>query len=306
MSQGEVVDLRDFHHPVTSLFQVDGKDEDLFLSKEIVDEFWNTGYIANIPVLTEEQCDQILQDFNKLQGMSEHDPHFHLMYEYHKNQSGDDSNILFHTLGQWRVFDSFHDLIFARKITVPSSQLLEEGKRRSVRWWHDQAFAKPAHHGGVVAWHQDYSYWTRTQPMNHLTVHIALDDQTIENGTLHYIPGSHRWTRDGGKPLPVVDFDFKDMESIKTILTEEEVEAFDPQPVELKKGEASFHHPLAVHGSYGNRSDGPRRATVLNYFADGVKSASDADLIGSSGAFVPKGEKMEGVFFPLVYELSEE
>lgn len=23
-------------------------------------------------------------------------------------------------------------------------------------------------------------------------VHIALDDQTIENGTLHYIPGSHR------------------------------------------------------------------------------------------------------------------
>jgi len=71
-------------------------------------------------------------------------------------------------------------------------------------------------------------------------------------------------------------------------LTEEEVEAFDPQPVELKKGEASFHHPLAIHGSYGNRSDGPRRATVLNYFADGVKSASDADLMGSSGAFVPK------------------
>ena len=54
----------------------------------------------------------------------------------------------------------------------------------------------------------------------------------------------------------------------------------------MKKGESSFHHPLAVHGSYGNRSDEQRRAAVLNYFADGVLSASDGDLIG--GAHVPK------------------
>ena len=59
---------------------------------------------------------------------------------------------------------------------------------RSVRFWHDQLFAKPARHGGGVAWcvrlfsmarvawwslslrcrHQDYSYWTRTTPMNHM------------------------------------------------------------------------------------------------------------------------------------------
>ena len=37
--------------------------------------------------------------------------------------------------------------------------------------------------------------------MAHLTVHIALDDQTLENGALHWVPGSHLWTRDGG-PLP--------------------------------------------------------------------------------------------------------
>ena len=37
-------------------------------------------------------------------------------------------------------------------LKVPASQLLEEEKRRSVRWWHDQVFAKPAYHGGVVAW----------------------------------------------------------------------------------------------------------------------------------------------------------
>ena len=47
-----------------------------------------------------------------------------------------------------------------------------------------------------------------------LQVHIALDDQSPENGGLIYIPGSHEWTRDGN-PLPVLDFNFKDMEGIK-------------------------------------------------------------------------------------------
>ena len=39
----------------------------------------------------------------------------------------------------------------------------------------------------------------------------------------------------------------------KTILREDEKEQFRPVPCELKPGEAVFHHPLAVHGSYPNR-----------------------------------------------------
>jgi len=39
----------------------------------------------------------------------------------------------------------------------------------------------------------------------------------------------------------------------QTILTEEEKAAFKPVCGNLRKGEASFHHALAVHGSYGNR-----------------------------------------------------
>ena len=56
-------------------------------------------------------------------------------------------------------------------LQVPSSQLLSFNEKEvKVRLWHDQLFAKPAGHGGCVAWHQDYSYWTRTYPMRHLTV----------------------------------------------------------------------------------------------------------------------------------------
>lgn len=33
------------------------------------------------------------------------------------------------------------------------SQLLNPGTLTPVRFWHDQLFAKPAKHGGVVAWY---------------------------------------------------------------------------------------------------------------------------------------------------------
>lgn len=69
--------------------------------------------------------------------------------------------------------------------------------------------------------------------------------------TVHHFP-NHRWHREG-MPLPVTDDSFGDMQSIETVLTEEERRAFQPVSAELKRGEASIHHPLTVHGSYANR-----------------------------------------------------
>src|ERR1017187_7329789 len=96
-------------------------------------------------------------------------------------------------------------------------------------------------HGGVVAWHQDYSYWTRTQPLAHLTCWIGLDDSTRENGCLQYIAGSHRWP-----DLPITGL-AGDMDAIGAVLSDQQRREFDhPVVVELKKGEASFHHPRMV------------------------------------------------------------
>ena len=146
----------------------------------------------------------------------------------------------------------------------------------------------------------DYSYWTRTTPMQHLTIHIALDAQDPENGSITYLPGSHRWHRDG-MPLPITADDFADMESIKAVLTPEELAAFAPVSMTLKRGQAVIHHPLSVHGSYGNRSPRPRRAAVVNYFADGTLSAGNSELL----AGVPvlgEGVKLDGQFFPKVFD----
>jgi ectoine hydroxylase-related dioxygenase (phytanoyl-CoA dioxygenase family) len=68
----------------------------------------------------------------------------------------------------------------------------------------------------------------------------------------------------------------------------------------LKKGYAAFHHPLMVHGSFANKSPKPRRAFVLNVFADGTESNSDEVLLNGVPP-IKKGNKMEGQFFPLIF-----
>src|SRR5437588_10127061 len=215
----------------------------------------------------------------------------HLFHEYHSNESTDPDRVLFHALGAWRVLPGFHDLLWNPAFLVPVSQLLGG----PVRFWHDQLFCKPARHGGVVAWHQDFSYWTRTTPLAHLTCWIGLDDSTRENGCVHYVPGSHKW-----KLLPRGGL-ASDMEAIFDQLTQEQRAAFDPVAMELKAGECSFHHPLMVHGSYENRSNRPRRGALINVFRDGVCSASNGPLLEGVPA-VPAGEKLVGRFFPCLLD----
>jgi ectoine hydroxylase-related dioxygenase (phytanoyl-CoA dioxygenase family) len=285
-----VEDLSIYHHQVGELFTRAAGDLNQFrLSAAQVESYHSNGYVAGIQVLTAAQVDGLRVELAELADSSH--PGRALFYEYNDNESGDPSHTLFHALGAWRVTTGFHDLLWSPSFTVPASQLLAG----PVRFWHDQIFYKPAEHGGVVAWHQDYSYWTRTRPMAHLSCWIGLDDSTQANGCIHYIPGSHKWDL-----LPVTGL-ADDMNAIQRVLTEEQKAQFVPVPIELKKGEAAFHHPLMVHGSFHNQTNRPRRATVINVFRDGVLSASDETLLEGVPA-IPAGEKIDGQFFPLLFE----
>ena len=280
-------DLSLIHEPVSN--QLNSPAERLDDSQ--LQHFKEKGYVSGIKILEDNQIELLRTQLAELFD-SNHDGN-ELWYEYHSNESGDPNNVLFHALGAWRIRSGFHDILWSSAFVEPASQLLGNA---SVRFWHDQLFCKPAQHGGVVAWHQDYSYWTRTTPMQHLTCWIGLDDATTDNGCLQYIPGSHHWDL-----LPITGL-AGDMEAIKEVLNEEQWEQFqNPVAIELKAGECAFHHPLLVHGSYENRTDRPRRAVVLNVFADGTRSDSD-DVLLNGVPPISKGEKMEGQYFPLLFD----
>ncbi len=286
-------DLSTVHELVSSLFKTPKTKEEwdqYKLSEEQISFFKVNGFLGGVMMLDEQQIEVIQNEIAALADLQH--PGHHLFYEFHSNESADPSTVLFHALGAWRITPGLHDVLWNPRFLMAASQLLDN---MPVRFWHDQLFCKPPKKGGVVAWHQDYSYWTRTKPIAHLTCWCGLDDSTKENGCLQYVPGSQRW---GLLDKPDLA---GNMMGIMDYLSEEQKLQFNPIPVETKAGEAVFHHPLALHGSGANNSSNPRRAFVINAFADGVVSDTD-DALLTGVPPVHKGEKMQGQFFPLLFE----
>jgi hypothetical protein len=288
-----IKDLSTVHEMVSNLFQWPSSPEEwkqYELSPEQVESFKENGFLHGVKLLDEQQIETIRNELAAIADPKH--PGHELFYEFHSNESTDPSTILFHALGAWRITEGLHDVLWNPRFLVAASQLLGD---KPVRFWHDQIFWKPPKQGGVVAWHQDYSYWTRTKPIAHLTCWCGLDDATQENGCLQYIPGSHRW---GLLPKPVIA---GELQGIKEFLTDEQKKQFEqPRFAEVKAGEAIFHHSLTLHGSGANTSSKPRRAFVINAIADGVVSDSNEVLL-EGVPVVPKGEMIEGQFFPLLY-----
>jgi ectoine hydroxylase-related dioxygenase (phytanoyl-CoA dioxygenase family) len=260
------------------------------LTKEQVQQYEELGYVSGIKMLDERQIAVLKEELAELSDPKH--PGNSLFYEFSTNESTDPSKVLFHALGAWRISAGFHDVLWNPRFLMAASQLLGD---RAVRFWHDQLFCKPAKHGGVVAWHQDYSYWTRSIPMQHLTCWCGLDAADEENGCLYYVPGSHRW---GLLEKPVLA---GEMDGLVDLLSEEQKAAFRPVAIPLAAGYATFHHPLMVHGSHANATDRQRRAFVINVFADGTRSDADEPLLAGTPA-VRKGEKLAGDFFPLLFD----
>ena len=295
-------DLSDYDNPVSNLFQQPQSPEEweqYLLSPEQIKFYEENGFLSGIKIMTEEQVDVLNDELEKLQKITEEQKK--LFYHYESNESEDPDKVLFHALGGWRVMVGFHDLLWAPAYRMAAYQLMGG----DFKLFHDQLFCKPSKHGGVVAWHQDFSYWTFTKPMNHLTCWIGLDDANHNNGCLYYVPGSHKWGL-----LPITGLT-GDMEAVRKILNEEQQNSFDGKVAnELPKGYGSFHHPLTMHGSYANISDCPRRAVVLNSM--GTNTVSNFDNYERKEAlkdFPPigkTGQILDDKCFPLLFDSIKE
>ena len=106
--------------------------------------------------------------------------------------------------------------------------------------------------GGIAKpWHQDAAYW-REYAANQITVWIAIDDATKENGCVWAIPGSHK-----AGLIP----------HIKTELEVEEsrIDLTKAIPVPVPAGGLLIFHSLVLHMSQKNESDKTRWAIICDY-----------------------------------------
>lgn len=117
--------------------------------------------------------------------------------------------------------------------------------------------AKPARVGSAVPFHQDnaYNYFI---PDHALTVWLALDASTEENGCVRVIPGSHAKGLLPHAPSGVTG-------TSQCLADELDPATAGEVPLILQRGDASIHHCCTIHRSLANRSERPRRG-VLFFF----------------------------------------
>ena len=123
---------------------------------------------------------------------------------------------------------------------------------KDIKMYGDQLFMKAPDTGSAQAWHQDSASWRDIFPMDLVTAWTAIDQSSIENGCLHFIPGTHRWGMLRGEQLAnfIPDFGHAPWPIV---------------PVELRPGSVSFHHSLTLHMSEANLSNQRRRGYAVHY-----------------------------------------
>jgi len=129
-----------------------------------------------------------------------------------------------------------------------------------VRIWHDQALFKPPF-GNPTAWHLDNPYWSFSS-RDAISIWVALDDATLGNGCMWYLPGTHKTAR----------FDNVSIGQNLADLFKHYPEWRDVEPVACPcpAGSAVFHNGLTAHGAGANMTNRPRRAMTCAYMPDGA------------------------------------
>ena len=148
--------------------------------------------------------------------------------------------------------------------------------------------AKPPKDGQEVLWHQDGSYWP-LEPMDVVTLWVAFDPSTPENGCLRVIPET--------QDIELQDvIEREDTENVLRSETKHDmVDTSEAVDIILESGDVSIHHPNIVHGSEGNTSDRWRRGLTIRYIPTSTRIVTEDQTMGWPSAFLLRGQPEEGI-----------
>ena len=117
----------------------------------------------------------------------------------------------------------------------------------------DMLINKAPHTNTPTPWHQDAAYWVDMPDKRALSIWLALDPATEDNGCMWYVPGSHlkpmRAHRSAAKGGALV-CDASEAEGLS---------------VPLNPGSCVLHHGGTLHYSRGNSTNQQRRALIINF-----------------------------------------
>ena len=167
------------------------------------------------------------------------------------------AKVFLQRVNMWKVSDAIRKTFLGPAL---GEMLCRLAGVDGMRVWHDQTLQKLPW-ANPTAWHLDNPNWSFHSRQS-ISIWIALDDATVENGCMCYLPGTQRtsaFDRNGGIGS---DFGglFKAYPEWKTL---------KPLVGVMKRGDCGFHNGMTAHGAGPNITPGLRRAMTCAYMPDG-------------------------------------
>ncbi len=221
------------------------------LNREQTESYRREGYlIYDQPVFPPEKFARLKQHFeNKLAALPPGE----------RPENMDVPHFTDPALFEWLFADEVLDLI--EPITGPDIALFAS-----------HFICKPRGNGKRVPWHEDSSYWKgMIEPMEVVTVWLAIDPSTEENGCMKVIPRIFR----GNSETEPVDL------ATNVFNTEIKRNQFDRSkavPCVLEPNHASLHDGRLIHGSEPNLSDKRRCGYTMRYMSTRVRYHDDLEI----------------------------
>lgn len=136
---------------------------------------------------------------------------------------------------------------YARAITTAKEYL---GSDMALDF--DMMINKPANSLAETPWHQDAAYWIKMPDKRAVSIWIALDATSIENGCMWFLPRTEETILPHHQPTPGAAL------------------SCDPPKhgavaIPLQSGGCTLHDGYTLHYSRGNSTKGPRRGLILNF-----------------------------------------
>ena len=132
-------------------------------------------------------------------------------------------------------------------------------------YWNQSVFKQPEGEK-EFPWHQDDGY-TEVVPSPYLTLWLALNDATPENGCISALPGAHKKGLLPHTPSPI------------GLVCHDSAGPDQGVLVPVPAGGIAVFWSLTPHKSGANRSTGVRKAYVIQYSHAGLKNAKTGEVL---------------------------
>ena len=218
------------------------------LNKEQVQSYRKEGLIISSTCLTKDKVKELNLALDSY-------------LKSHKNENNEFVSGLYERDREFLKFALYPEIINEVK------QLIGE----NIILWGSSLFCKAEKTGNETPWHQDGEYWP-IKPLESITVWLAIDEVTNENGPLQYIPGSHL----DKKLVEHKTLDKKNITLNQTLKNVDEIRD-KAKSVKLKPGMFSIHDVYLLHGSQSNTSGNRRAGLTYRY----MPATSFFDHIGA-------------------------